>query len=62
MEIIVNPDKDFANNLRKEIKDNNGYCPHQIKSENSKCICVNFLESAEAGDWCICGLYQKIKK
>lgn len=59
MEIIINPDKDFVNNLRKKIKDNNGYCPCQIKSENSKCICVNFLESTKIHEWCLCGLYLK---
>ena len=60
MKIDVTPDKEEAKRIRRAIKENNGYCPCQLeKSERTKCICLNFLESDD--EWCHCGLYHKTK-
>jgi len=58
--IKVNPDKEFVKEIRKKIKQNDGYCPCRIiKNEDTKCICKEFLEQEEGE--CHCGLYYKIK-
>lgn len=60
MKIEVTSDKEKALKIREALKANDGYCPCQIeKSERTKCICLNFLESEE--EWCHCGLYRKTK-
>ena len=58
--LIVNPDKEFANEIRKKIKANDGYCPCSIvKNEDTKCMCKEFREVDEGT--CHCGLYIKIR-
>ena len=58
MRIEITTDKDHVKAIRDALKKNNGYCPCQIpKSERTKCICLNFLESED--EWCNCGLYRK---
>ena len=40
MKIIKNPDKEYVKEIKKRIKDNNGYCPTQMeKSPDTKCPC-----------------------
>lgn len=57
----INSDKELVEKIRKAIKDNDGYCCCQLeKTERTKCVCKNFLESDE--EWCHCGLYQKFVK
>ena len=59
MKITQNPNKEEASYIKEKIKENNGYCPCQFeKSENTKCICKNFLNQKKDG-WCHCGLYYK---
>ena len=59
--IEINPDKEFADKMRKAIRDNDGYCPCRIqKTEDTKCMCKEFLEMEEGT--CHCGLYQKFKE
>lgn len=59
MRIEVNPDKEEVNEIRKALKANNGYCPCQLeKSERTKCMCLNFIESDD--EWCHCGLYHRL--
>lgn len=59
MKININPDKEQADKIREEIVKNDGYCTCQVeKSENTRCVCHNFLDSPEIG-WCFCGLYYK---
>lgn len=56
--IKQNPDADFANEIRRSLKKNNGYCPCKIeKTEDTKCLCKEFREM-ESG-MCHCGLYIK---
>ena len=59
MRITVNSNKDFADDLRRRIKENDGYCLCAIeKNEDTKCICKEFLYNVEKG-YCACGLYKK---
>ena len=60
MTIKQNPDREYANEIRKKIKANGGYCPCSlIKSPDTKCMCKDFLETEEG--MCHCGLYIKTK-
>ena len=56
MKININPDKEFVNDMRKALKDNNGFCPCSLeKNEDTKC--KEFREMASGT--CHCGLYTK---
>lgn len=58
MAIKQNPDKEYANEVRKKLKENGGYCPCRLeKTPDTKCMCKEFRE-AENG-MCHCGLYIK---
>lgn len=58
MSVIQNPDKEYANEVRKRLKDNGGYCPCRLeKTPETKCMCKEFLEQKEG--MCHCGLYIK---
>lgn len=60
MTIRQNPDKKYANEVRRRIKDNGGYCPcNLVKNEDTKCLCKDFREMEEG--MCHCGLYIKEK-
>lgn len=58
MKININPDKEFVNDMRKALKDNNGFCPCSLeKNEDTKCMCKEFKGIARGT--CHCGLYTK---
>jgi len=58
MAIRLNPDTETVKDIRKRLKDNNGYCPcNLIKNPDTKCMCKDFREQ-ESG-MCHCGLYIK---
>ena len=58
MYIRVNSDKAFVEDMRKKIKENNGYCPCSLlKNKDTKCMCKEFREMKEG--MCHCGLYIK---
>lgn len=60
MKVRKNPDKEFVEEMRKAIKNNNGYCPcRKEKTEETKCMCKEFLEQGLG--FCHCGLYEKIE-
>lgn len=62
MQIKVNEDIDFVEQIRRAIKNNNGYCPCVIeKNIDSKCMCKDFMEQENEG-FCHCGLYYKSNK
>ena len=65
MKININPDKEFVNDMRKALKDNNGFCPCAIeKNEDTKCMCKEFREQIadpEFEGYCHCMLYYKEK-
>ena len=57
--IVLVDDVDMVLEIRKKLKENDGYCPCRInKNEDTKCMCKEFREQ-ESGE-CHCGLYQKI--
>lgn len=59
MKFQTNPDTDFVKEMKKAIKNNNGYCPNSfVKNKDTKCPCKNFREQIENG-YCNCGLYYK---
>lgn len=51
-----------VNAMLDEIDANDGYCPCQPKSADSKCHCKDFLQNKEIGEPCICGIYVKMAK
>ena len=54
---IKNPDREFLKRFKKQLKDNNGYCPCQpVKNPDTKCKCREYRETGE----CICGLFIKV--
>ena len=56
--INMTDDKEHADLILKELKENDGYCPCAIiKNENTKCMCTEF-RNMETGT-CRCGLYVK---
>lgn len=60
MKIIQNPDEDYAAEVRKKIKGNNGYCPCKLfKNKDTKCRCKEFRDQVSAGisGSCHCGLW-----
>lgn len=58
MKIRKNPDENFVKEMRKALKNNNGYCPcRKEKTEDTKCMCKEFLEQGLG--FCHCGLYEK---
>lgn len=60
MRIILNPDKEYVAEVRRQLKNNGQYCPCSlIKSNDTKCMCKEFREMDEG--MCRCGLYIKQK-
>ena len=60
MKIMINPDKELVDIIRQKLRENDGYCPCRLhKTEETKCICKEFLEQSEGE--CHCGLYIKVK-
>lgn len=60
MKVIRNPDDEYAAEVRKLIKDNNGYCPCKLeKTADTKCKCKDFRDQVDAGieGYCHCGLW-----
>lgn len=58
MKIRLNPDQKYVKEIRRQLKENSGYCPCSLlKSEDTKCMCKEFREM-ESG-MCHCGLYIK---
>lgn len=50
MKIFENPDKKLVKDIRKQLKENDGYCPcYLIHDKEHKCMCKNFREQAEPG-------------
>lgn len=56
--IKVTHNKELEQQIRKALKNNDGYCPCKIqKTQDTKCMCKEFREQ-ESGE-CHCGLYYK---
>ena len=60
MKIRINPDKEYAREVKKQLKANGNHCPCSLfKNEDTKCMCKEFREMEEG--MCRCGLYIKEK-
>lgn len=60
MTIHENPDTEYAAEVRRLIKNNNGYCPCKLdKNADTKCKCKDFREQVKSGveGYCHCGLW-----
>lgn len=58
--VRMNQDEDHVNEVRKALKENDGYCPCAVtKDADTKCICKDFREQIDKGTpgKCHCGLY-----
>ena len=54
--IILNPNKELVEEVRRKLKENDGYCPCKLLHiEENKCMCKEFREQMEGE--CHCGLY-----
>lgn len=61
MIVVMNPDKEYAMELKRQIKSNGGYCISNPKrSKETKCMCKEFKRQ-ESG-MCRCGLYMKVEE
>lgn len=59
MKIKLSEDNDLVNDIRQQLKDNDGYCPCRLeKTLDTKCMCKEFKMQLEEGP-CHCGLYEK---
>ena len=60
MQIRTVENREQVEDIRRRLKDNNGYCPCATKkTKDTKCMCKAFREQQEPGE-CHCGLYIKI--
>jgi len=60
MKIVQNPDTEYVNEIKKRLKENNGYCPCALKkTPDTKCRCKEFREQIARGEpgACHCGLW-----
>ena len=60
MTVYENPDREYAEEVRQLIRDNNGYCPCKLeKNKDTKCKCKDFIDQVKQGivGSCHCGLY-----
>lgn len=57
--ISINNDTELVKEVRKALRQNDGYCPCKITHiPDNKCMCKAFLEQETPGE-CHCGLYVK---
>lgn len=64
MKIVQNPDTEYANKMKRKLKENAGYCPCVlIKNNDTKCRCREFREQIENGisGSCHCGLWLAVE-
>lgn len=60
MTVKQNPDKVLVQEIRRQLKENGGYCPCSlVKNEDTRCMCKKFRELIEKREpgMCHCGLY-----
>lgn len=61
MRVDVNTDKELVENIRKQLKENGGYCPCRLEqTPDTKCMCKEFREQKVG--MCHCGLYIKTEE
>ena len=58
MMVRLNDDTELVNEIKKQLKENDGYCPCRIKKiPENKCMCEEFRNQV-SGE-CHCGLFIK---
>lgn len=60
MRVTTNSDKEYVQEIRTKLKNNDGFCPCKIvKTEDTKCMCKEFRDMIERGEEgeCHCGLF-----
>lgn len=58
MRIYKNPDSEHANEILRQLKENDFYCPCALeKKPETKCMCQEFRQMQSG--MCHCGLYIK---
>ena len=63
MKIQLNDDIELVQETRKQLKENNQYCPCALEhTEETKCMCKDFRDKIAEGyiGECNCGLYKTI--
>ena len=59
MAIRLSDDKELVEEIQQKLKENNGFCPCRIeKTDDTKCMCKEFVEQEQSG-FCHCELYYK---
>ena len=59
MKVIINPDREIVETVKKALKENAGYCPCKLEHiPFNKCMCQEFRDQDHPGE-CHCGLYIK---
>ena len=65
MVITVSDDKELVAEIRRRLKENDGYCPCRVeRTEATRCMCDDFINTPEPEEGyveCHCGLYRKMK-
>lgn len=64
MNIKTTRNKEYAAEIKRKLRDNDGYCPCSIiKNEETKCMCKAFRDQVENGieGTCHCGLWVATK-
>lgn len=63
VKVEVNPDKQFVNEIKAKIKENNGHCACAISfTDDNICTCEEFRKQIKQGKegYCHCGLYKVV--
>lgn len=60
MKVRLTPNSQYVADMKKKLKDNDGYCPCSlVKNADTKCMCNEFRDMIDRGETgtCHCGLY-----
>ena len=60
MKVRLTPNSQYVADMKKKLKDNDGYCPCSlVKNADTKCMCKEFRDMIDRGEkgTCHCGLY-----
>lgn len=63
MSIVINSNKELANEAKRQLKENDGYCPCALEHTiDNKCMCKDFRDKVLQGykGECHCGLYESL--
>lgn len=63
MKIVLNDDEELVAEIKKQLKEKDGYCPCRLeKTPDTKCMCKEFRDQVKRGEEgeCHCGLYKLV--